>query len=211
MRESRSLTQDERSEAARRAIIDAAISVLAEEGYRRTTFTRIQEVAGLSRGLITYHFGSKVKLIGAVITSVRDTYNAEAIEVSAAQENSGLNSVLGMIDSYLQRLTSDVRPASVMLVLAMASDADEPEVRDAVQRRYAEMRAELREWLERGITDGSVRPSVAPGAYAGVLEGMVRGIALQYVIDRQGFDLAGCRSAALAMARSALAGPDTGC
>src|SRR4051794_28155419 len=118
----RTLTQEERSGAARRAIIDAAVTVLAEEGYRRTTFTRIQEVSGVSRGLISYHFGSKVKLIEAVITSVRDVYTAEAIDDPAVSGGSGLGAVLGMVDSYLRRLEANPRPATLMLVLAMSAD-----------------------------------------------------------------------------------------
>ena len=204
MAELRTLTQEERSEAARRAIIDAAVSLLADEGYRRTTFTRIQEVAGISRGLISYHFGTKAKLIETVIASVRDTYNAEAISASALDDLSGLDAVLEMVGSYLQRLTANAGPANVMLVLATSADAEEPEVRAAVRRRFAEMRAELRGWIERGVLDGSVDPTIDPDACAGVVEGIVRGIALQYVVDRQEFDVAKSRHAALAMVRSGL-------
>ena len=51
-------------EAVRRAqIIDAAITVVAEEGYARASMARIAQQAGLSKGLLSYHFRSKDDLL----------------------------------------------------------------------------------------------------------------------------------------------------
>lgn len=207
MTSSRPLTQDERREASRRAIIDAAIKVLAEEGYRRMTFVRIQELAGISRGLINYYFSSKANLVSEVIRSVRDTYASEATGRLRDNRSTGLDAVLEIVNSYLVRLAGNPHPATVMLVLAMTVDAGEPEVRDAVQLRFAEMRDELRGWIEAGISDGTLRDDLDAGACAGVVEGILRGVALQYSVDRKEFDLDSTRVAALSLVRAALAVP----
>jgi AcrR family transcriptional regulator len=199
----RTFTQDERSEAARKLIIDAAIKLLAEEGYQRATFTRIQDCSGVSRGLITYHFGSKAKLFEAVIASTRDTFSSEALEPLKGAAT-GLDAIIGMITSYLDRLSVNPKPAGVMLVLAVSADADEPEVKAAVSRRYAEMRTELHDWIERGQVDGSVAGDVDPAAYAALIEGIIRGVALQYLVDPQTFDIDGTKDAAVRMVTAAL-------
>ena len=60
------------TEGARRAqIVQAAIEVLAESGYRGATFARIAQRAGLSStGLISYHFAGRDELIGEVVAKV---------------------------------------------------------------------------------------------------------------------------------------------
>lgn len=59
-------------ESARRAqIVDAAIEVLAENGYAHASFAKIATRAGLSStGMISYHFRGKDDLIGEVVTEI---------------------------------------------------------------------------------------------------------------------------------------------
>lgn len=52
--------------ARREQMVDAAIVVLARDGYAKTTFARIAEQAGISPGLITYHFGTRDELFAAI-------------------------------------------------------------------------------------------------------------------------------------------------
>lgn len=55
-------------ETARRAqIAAAAIDTIAEVGYTGASFARIAERAGISRGLISYHFDNKDDLIKQVV------------------------------------------------------------------------------------------------------------------------------------------------
>lgn len=53
--------------ARRRQIVDAVIDVIADEGYELATFERIARRAGISRGLISYHFESRDELMAAVV------------------------------------------------------------------------------------------------------------------------------------------------
>ena len=59
------------TEEARRAqIIACAIDVIAELGYAQTSFARVAERLGISKSVISYHFGSKDELLQQVIKSV---------------------------------------------------------------------------------------------------------------------------------------------
>jgi AcrR family transcriptional regulator len=58
-------------EAARRnQIVAAAIDTIAEVGYSRASLARIAARAGISRGLISYHFAGKDDLIAQVVHDV---------------------------------------------------------------------------------------------------------------------------------------------
>jgi AcrR family transcriptional regulator len=52
--------------ARRRQMVEAAIEVLAEAGYAQATLERIAQRAGISRGLISYHFADRDELMAAV-------------------------------------------------------------------------------------------------------------------------------------------------
>ncbi|MFI6483653.1 TetR/AcrR family transcriptional regulator [Nonomuraea sp. NPDC050663] len=54
--------------ARRTQIADAAAEVVAELGYARTSLARIAERAGISKGVITYHFDSKDEILRLVVT-----------------------------------------------------------------------------------------------------------------------------------------------
>ncbi|MEU3274823.1 TetR/AcrR family transcriptional regulator [Saccharomonospora sp. NPDC006951] len=57
-------------EARRAQIVTAAVETIAEVGYRRASMGRIGARAGISRGLISYHFAGKSELIDQVVTTV---------------------------------------------------------------------------------------------------------------------------------------------
>ncbi|MFD6897395.1 TetR/AcrR family transcriptional regulator [Rhodococcus sp. NPDC060086] len=57
-------------EARRAQIVTAAVETIAEVGYQRASMGRIGARAGISRGLISYHFAGKSELISQVITTV---------------------------------------------------------------------------------------------------------------------------------------------
>lgn len=56
----------------RERILTAAVTCLAEEGYVATTTTRIQEIAGVSRGSLLHQFPSRDTLLVAAVQHLAD-------------------------------------------------------------------------------------------------------------------------------------------
>ncbi|MGC1419980.1 MAG: TetR/AcrR family transcriptional regulator [Acidimicrobiales bacterium] len=83
-------TGTDRSASTRRALIDATITTLREDGFSGASARAIAERAGLNQGLIFYHFGSVVNLLLAALDTVSEARTAKyraAIEgVSTANE-----------------------------------------------------------------------------------------------------------------------------
>lgn len=63
----RSTRRTEAAEASKKAILDAAEALFAEKGYEATSFQEICDLAGVTRGLPNYFFGSKEQLYRAVL------------------------------------------------------------------------------------------------------------------------------------------------
>ncbi|MEZ5911892.1 MAG: TetR/AcrR family transcriptional regulator [Paracoccaceae bacterium] len=61
-------------EARRQQLIEATIAVLAERGYARTTLTEVARHAGLSHGLVIFHFQSKERLLEETLLFLSEEY-----------------------------------------------------------------------------------------------------------------------------------------
>lgn len=59
-------------EARRGQLIDCTIEVLVALGYGGTTLSRVAERAGVSKGVVLYHFTNKAELLEATVREVYD-------------------------------------------------------------------------------------------------------------------------------------------
>ena len=63
-------------ETRRQQLIEATIDSLAKRGYSETTMADVADGAGLSRGIVNFHFESKDKLLVATLQYMADEYAA---------------------------------------------------------------------------------------------------------------------------------------
>jgi TetR/AcrR family transcriptional repressor of bet genes len=61
-------------EARRMQLIEATIETLASHGYARTTLTNVARQAGLSHGLVNFHFETKEKLLHDTMLHLAEEY-----------------------------------------------------------------------------------------------------------------------------------------
>ncbi len=100
-------------EAARRAqIVDSAIEVVAAAGYAKASLAEIARHAGISRGLISYHFSGKPELIGEVLATVFTDVAAhigprvEAQTTAAGQLRAYIEANLAYMDRHRSRIAA---------------------------------------------------------------------------------------------------------
>ena len=77
-------------EARRKQLVAVTIDTLAEVGFARTSLAEIAKRAGVSKGVISYHFAGKNELIEQVIASVY-TDEASFIDDLLKQEGSAFS------------------------------------------------------------------------------------------------------------------------
>jgi AcrR family transcriptional regulator len=135
-------TQVERSEATRGQLIEAAVSCLSELGYLQATVGVVASRAGVSRGAVQHHFGSRADLLVAVVDDL-------GIALSRSKDiPPGLSireRVSMSIDQTWQLLRSPHFKAVVQIWLAMQSDK---KVFGATKAKVAHIESELdKKWL----------------------------------------------------------------
>src|SRR5262245_53212936 len=92
-------TQAERVAESDRRMLDAATCLIATHGYAAMTLEAIGVEAGYSRQLVAQRFGSKDRLLEALISRHIDVLRRLAAEGRASL--SGLAALYNEIDTYL--------------------------------------------------------------------------------------------------------------
>lgn len=89
-------------EAARRTqLVDCAIEAIAELGFARASMAKIAARAGVSTGVISYHFGSKDELIEQVVATIVKV-GVEAIEPRVVGSSSATAGLRALITTNLE-------------------------------------------------------------------------------------------------------------
>ncbi|MCB1388123.1 MAG: TetR/AcrR family transcriptional regulator [Rhodobacteraceae bacterium] len=71
-------------DARRQQLIEATIDTLAQRGFSRTTLTEVARTAGLSHGLVLFHFETKEKLLAETLAHLAEEYRANWTAALAA-------------------------------------------------------------------------------------------------------------------------------
>ena len=100
MQESKTQTDKRKSrgEESRRQILQAAISSVASLGLSNVTLDRVAERAGVSRGLVVFHFKSKMKLLEEVLNFLGAQYSDGWNTVFSQQGFSNIEKLLQLVD-----------------------------------------------------------------------------------------------------------------
>ena len=107
----------------RQQLIDSTIAVLARKGYAGLTVADVAKEAGLSAGIVIFHFNSKDELLAAVLGALAAEYRAHwEASMTAAGPSAAAT---GQVDKiWTSSLTEHVRPG--MTIKATSSNNDDP-------------------------------------------------------------------------------------
>lgn len=148
--------------AARRlAIIDAALSRFAVDGYDGTTTASICRQAGIASGTFFHYFPTKADVLLAIL----DLGTAETREWFAAQ--AGRCDALQVLHDWLQHNLEDFAdPRLPGFVRAVSSVLNQPTVAAALLDDDRAQHEGLAEWLALAQQAGEVRVDLTPDRLA---------------------------------------------
>ena len=95
-------------QARRAQIIRTAINLIADEGYGRCSLARIAKRAGISVGVIAYHFQNKDELIEAIVQSIYEMATSYMLPRLEGQKNA-LEMLRGYIASNVEFIAGHPR------------------------------------------------------------------------------------------------------
>lgn len=185
-------TQIERSSDSRRRLIESAIDLLATRGYAGTSLAAIGTQAGLSRGLVTHHFGTKEQCVAEVVTHIRHAVESELAE---AGDLHGLEAVQNLLRTYLSPDTRFGRSSRAMYVIMIHAATSAPDLLPALNDNNYFVRQMVAGWLDEAAELGEIDPSADTAKLSLVITGIMRGIKIQLMMNEHADDVAATAAA----------------
>lgn len=182
-------TQVQRTASARRRLIAAATSLVAEQGVGNTSVAAIGERAGMSRGAVNFHFGSKDDLLTAVAEEVTADWETRAFAYGMP-EGAGFEAGLtAMIDAHRADIEADDERFRIFAMLFFESLGPSPHLHEHFAGLHRRVRSRMVD-VTVGLQEaGFVRRDLDLDGFAVFIIGAFRGIAFQYLLDPGGVSL----------------------
>jgi AcrR family transcriptional regulator len=159
-------------QATRRAVIDAAVACILERGFYRASSNEIARRAGVTWGVIQYHFGTREALMLAVLEDGAQHFTETLVAATI-----DATTVAGRIEQLLDILANHYgRPeylAYLQVALNMDHDpATSAEVRATMQAVAARSTEQLRALVRDALGSATSQPDLASTVFL-VLRGFV--------------------------------------
>lgn len=178
------LTRADRSALSERRVLEAAVELMGEHGYEKTTLATIGDAAGYSRGLATHLFGSKAGLFARVIHWISE--RARRQFEPRLRDRQGLDALFALVDAHTEFTNENPGMTRARYVLWFQSLISDSPMRDAAIEDLLGHRDRIRRIIEQGIAAGTVRSDADAGAEATQFCGALFGLGLQWLIDPTG-------------------------
>jgi AcrR family transcriptional regulator len=154
--------RDEHVEATKRAVLDAARRRFGERGFGGTSLDDVAADAGVTKGALYHHFGSKERLFLRVYDEVEAELSAEGM-AGAADASDPVDALRRAFAAFLDRALD---PAVQRIAILDAPSVLGTTAKQEVDARHS--LAAVRAAVEAGMDDGLIA-RLEPGAIAQLL------------------------------------------
>ncbi|MAG31848.1 MAG: hypothetical protein CL908_13250 [Deltaproteobacteria bacterium] len=112
----------------RAKMIEATIVLLARDGFARTSWRRVAEEAGVTGGVLQYHFGDKTTLLAAVVEYLCEEHARSLREATTVIEGSSLRERVEAFVEAAFELMKGPREVALLELLVGTRNDDAPAV-----------------------------------------------------------------------------------
>lgn len=156
------------TEERRQQIVDGLLRVMAERGYERASVGEIAKAAGLSPGLVHYHFSDKQEILLVLVEQLASRARIRVTtRLARVKGDDARAKVEAFLDAYLAT-GGDSAPTAVASWVTISAEAiRQPEVR-AVYERVVRADLEHLESLVAEVVGKRKARAIAAGLFAAV-------------------------------------------
>jgi TetR/AcrR family acrAB operon transcriptional repressor len=162
-------------------IVQAAIRVLARQGYAGTSLLDIAREAGMSKGAVHYHFPTKEALLSVVLKTACETVQARTLGVFGQGEDL-LESFRKAIEVLWEARASRSDEALVVADL-LAQSLHDPSLRPQLAEFYRISTEQVEAYLGERLSSLGLEPKVPLSTLSRLVLGILDGLMLQVFVD----------------------------
>ncbi|MEM7440110.1 MAG: TetR family transcriptional regulator C-terminal domain-containing protein [Pseudomonadota bacterium] len=182
----RPVRRTEAKEVRRSQLIDATIASIAKHGIRGTTMSTVTETAGLSLGIVNFHFKSKQNLFEETLVFLAREHHDEWTKAYAAAGDDPKAQLLAIVDSHFTRRVCSRKKLAVWF--AFYGEAARRVVYRSLIDDMDDDRFDRSKELCSKLAADSDQPTMPPEIAAKTLEGLYDGLLLNILMYPTLFD-----------------------
>ncbi|MBT8142122.1 MAG: TetR/AcrR family transcriptional regulator [Gammaproteobacteria bacterium] len=172
-------SNSERTDLSDAMMLESAIRLIVEKGSDKTTLKEVGELAGYSRGLAGYRFGSKAGLFEFIVRSVGEQWVARLSK--ATKGKSGLDAIASALDEHATMCLEASDKIRAFYILWFESIGVQSKVKVVIHSIHERRRQDVVSWLK----DSDLDESVSAQDIAGQFNASVLGIAYHWLANPQ--------------------------
>lgn len=180
-------TQAERRAESDSRMLRAATELIARHGSAGVSLARIGVAAGYSRGLPTERYGSKSRLLEAVIDASDNWFQRRL--ATRLEGKTGLTALRERIRVHLETVNESRMPTVALFLLIIDSAATLPELQPRVQRLNERWRAGILADLQTARRAGALPGTLDLERHSILMLAAMHGVAVQALIGLAGEDI----------------------
>jgi AcrR family transcriptional regulator len=151
-------TQEERSALSDARMAEAAVALICRRGTAATTLKDVGVLAGYSRGLAGYRFGSKAGLWSFLVRTIGEAWLAE-LEWAVAG-TTGLATIRAAVDAHCRFLLESSDRIRAFYILWFDSVGPDAELKEVIAKIHERRRDDVESWIRSGVESGAIPPDV---------------------------------------------------
>jgi AcrR family transcriptional regulator len=170
-----------KSAVSSQQIIDAAIRVLARQGYAKTSLLEIAKEAGMSKGALHYHYPTKEALIHAVLETACNAVQTRTMQAWSPSDNpfEALRKSLEELWATRAERSDEALVVADLLALSLYDETLRPKLAEFYELGAQQIRA----YLEQNLLPLGLEPRISLDILPRIVIGLLDGLVMQAFVD----------------------------
>jgi len=173
--------QADRTALSDSRMLDAAVRLIVERGMERTTLKEVGELAGYSRGLAGYRFGSKSKLFGFVVKAIGEEWLKELTRVT--QGKAGIDALVAATDAHYRFCVEAPDHVRAFYLLWFASIGPGSEYKEIIAGIHRRRQRDVTAWIRNGMKAGHIHAAADAPGVSNLFCASIIGIVYQWLVN----------------------------
>jgi AcrR family transcriptional regulator len=174
-------TTYKKSETSRQHVIDAAIKTLAKRGFANTSVSDIAATAGMSKGVVHYHFTSKDDLLARVLEQCAKKMS-DRVRAAWEAPRAPMDKIKAAL-AEMWATRTDGNAEIRVLVDLMSLAVHDPKLRKPLSLQFHAMRADMVQEFVKAFEAIGLRPKVPAHIVPKLMMATLDGLGIHQIFD----------------------------
>jgi len=173
-------TKREQRDESIEKLLREALSLFVTKGYRATTLEQISSAAGLTKGAVYFHFGSKEAVLIQLLNRVESEVMAPVVEVLESSSGTASDRLVTFMRMHGEMGLTNREDLLLLISMSIEFANQSGEAAERLKKMYQILYKPLERLIKRGQASGEFRRDAPAAEVAAVIVAMHDGVFLEW-------------------------------